>query len=268
MWWTLVMMTAGAVEPKAAYAQLPDAVGLAYTAVDVDTADGAHLKVWWLPNPKKSKRTILLVPDGTGNMGDNLDRVAALEKLGYNVVAFDYRGFGGSSAFEMNPNLYFYPHFVDDVSSMITWTSIKAGGPIDLMGWGFGAGLGLGIGWLREDVRRIVADGPFSSIDALEKVFERRDPSPEVPFAGYDKMFEPIYALDGPPHIAADSEKAVLLIGSLDDDVCTPADLAALRMKQPQVTRPVVVVPNPEHKDTFDADRDAYLAAVSAFLKK
>lgn len=265
---TIALSLAGAVEPKAAYDQLPDKVGLTFEAFDVDTADGARLHGWWIPNTNKKARTIVFVPDGTGNMGDDLARVQALATLGYHVVTFDYRGFGASSAFEMDPKMHLYPHFQDDVAAAIGWATRKAGGPVDLLGWGIGAGLGLGIGWGRADVARIVADGPFLSIEALEKTFSSWDPQPEVPFAGYEKKHEPIFSLDGAPGIAPKLEKRVLLITGSDDRICRPADLEALRAKQPNVVGGVVVVPNPERKENFQADPAAYTAAVGTFLKK
>ena len=39
--------------------------------------------------------------------------------MGYKVVTYDYRGFGESSEFEIDNNMYIYPHFQDDMKAMI-----------------------------------------------------------------------------------------------------------------------------------------------------
>lgn len=264
---SLLVPVAAAIAPKATYDALPDKAVLPYEESRVATVDGASLAAWWFANPKKTTRTVVFVHDGTGNMGDDLARVEAFRGLGYNVVTFDYRGFGASSAFEMDPNMYLYPHFQDDVKAVIAWAATKAGAPVDVHGWGIGAGLGLGIGWNMAEVAGIFADGPFASMEDLDKVFSSYDAPPEVPFAGFDKHNEPVYALEAPPTIAPKGTKRVLLVASAGDDVCSKELLGKLAKKQPKYVLDTRVLDNPGKGETFAADRTAYTALAGAWAK-
>jgi pimeloyl-ACP methyl ester carboxylesterase len=262
MSWMLLLPAALALEPKAEYTATP---ALPHEAATIQTNDGATLQAWWFPNPKATTRTVVFVSDGTGNMGDDLRRVETFLGLGYNVATFDYRGFGTSSAFAIDPGMYLYPHFQDDVSAAIGWASQRSGGPVDVHGWGIGAGLGLGIGWNRADVAGILADGPFQSMEALEKVFATYDTPPEVPFAGYDRRNEPLYSFDVAATTAPKAGKRVFLVTSDTDPVCRPEDLAVLKRKRPKNVLDVVVITNPGKVEAYAVDPAAYAAMAKRF---
>jgi hypothetical protein len=53
--------------------------------------------------------------------------------------------------------------------------------------------------WNRAEVQRIIADTPFLSIEDLDRRFSSWDKPMELPHAGYEKKFQPIYSLDQEP---------------------------------------------------------------------
>src|SRR4029453_11863141 len=74
---------------------VPSAASVLPTGKDVvlDTEDGLRLAAWYFP----AGRSAVLVCNG--NAGDRSMRVelaAALNRLGYSVLLFDYRGYGGN----------------------------------------------------------------------------------------------------------------------------------------------------------------------------
>jgi pimeloyl-ACP methyl ester carboxylesterase len=256
-----------ALNPSHDYKQLPNNLNMVYEAESVSTADGAMLQAWYFPASIKTTRLILMCHNGEGNMADYLQKVEAFTSFGYNVVTFDYRGFGKSSDFAIDENRYIYPDFQDDVKAMIDFCSKKSASQFDIYGWGMGAGLALGIGWNRNEIRRIIADTPFLSLEDLEKRFSTWDTPMEVPFAGYDKNFEPIYAFDLAPMVRKSASKSVLLIIGSNDTLFKVADMKMLQAKQPKiVAKDIYTVTNPGRIDNFLVDTEAYTNVVTTFL--
>ena len=260
----LVTAQALALNPSRTYKQRPDKFNMKYTEVKVPTNDGeATLNVWDFPAKTKTTKLVLIAHSGEGNMADYLRRVDALTNT-FNVVAFDYRGFGESSEFEIDNNMYIYPHFQDDMATMIDYCRKQHVAQFSLYGWGIGAGLALGVGYGRPEVVRIVADTPFLSMEDLEQRFSGWDAPMEVPFAGYEKRYEPISSLDGAP--GTHLQKIGLIIGSADR-LYKRADMQALQGKQKKlVDKDIYVVENPDRKDNFQVDKAAYAAKLVGWL--
>jgi pimeloyl-ACP methyl ester carboxylesterase len=266
---TMVSATAAfALNPSREYKQLPDKYNMIYEEEDVTTSDGATLKAWYFPSTgPKTTQLILMCHNGEGNMADYLRKVDQFRTNGYNVVIFDYRGYGKSSDFAIDNNMYLYPHFQDDVKAMIDFCRGKYVQAFNIYGWGMGAGLALGIGWNRLEIKKIIADTPFLSMEDLEKRFSSWDTPMEVPFAGYDKKFEPIYSLDVPPTVLKNGYKQVLLIIGSNDILFKVDDMKALQKKQPKmVAKDIYLVTNPDRLDNFIVDKAAYFKVVSDFM--
>lgn len=113
-----------AIKPVKEYITTPDSLGMNYKQQVVKTPDGYDLNTWLIkPAPSKDNKTTLVLAyaDG-GNMSYWLYHIKALTESGYTVVAFDYRGFGESSDFEINPLNLYYNEFATDLQSVLRWT--------------------------------------------------------------------------------------------------------------------------------------------------
>jgi pimeloyl-ACP methyl ester carboxylesterase len=112
---------AWALKPDRVYHYTPDSLGLAYTARLLKTPDGASINTWtYVPDAKANQHTtIVLAYQDMGNMSNFLYQAAALSKAGYQVVTFDYRGFGHSSDFVLNPSQLYYAEFAQDLRTVI-----------------------------------------------------------------------------------------------------------------------------------------------------
>lgn len=260
---SLIALQVSALNPSRTYKQRPDAYNMVYEEYKVDVSDGAKLVAWYFPATTKTTKLVLISHNGEGNMADNLRRADQFRTSGYNVVMYDYRGFGESSEFAIDNNMFIYPHFQDDVKAMIDFCRTKFVSSFYMYGWGIGAGLSLGIGYHRTEVKRIIADTPFLSMEDLEKRFSSWDTPMEVPFAGYDKKYEPIYSFDLAP--AATLEKVMLIIGT-NDILYKPADTKTLQAKQKKLVTTIYEVTNPDRLDNFTVDKAAYFSAITKFL--
>jgi pimeloyl-ACP methyl ester carboxylesterase len=263
----MVAQTALALNPSREYKQLPDKFNMKYEEFQTQTADGATLNIWYFPANVNTTRLILVCHNGEGNMADYLRKVDQFTSIGYNVVTFDYRGYGKSSDFAIDNNMYIYPHFQDDVKAMIDFCRKQFVQSFHMYGWGIGAGLAVGIGYNRNEIKKIIADTPFLSMEDLEKRFSSWDTPMEVPFAGYDKKHEPIYSLDAEPLVLKNQTKQILLIIGSNDILFKVDDMKGLQKKQPKiVSKEIYVVTNPDRIDNFLVDKAAYFSHLGTFL--
>ncbi|MCB0737864.1 MAG: alpha/beta hydrolase, partial [Bacteroidetes bacterium] len=252
----MVLCLCMALNPSRTYKQRPEKYNMKYEEHKLPTGDGdATINVWHFDAKTKSDKCMLICHNGDGNMADYLRRVDQFTGLNYNVVLFDYRGFGESSEFEIDNNMYIYPHFTDDVETVIDYCRKKYT-TFSLYGWGMGAGLALGMGYNRPEVEAIIADAPFTCLDTLEARFRTWEEPLEVPFAGYQKRFEPLFALQNAPQKNLKDIK--LVIGS-NDPIMNKADMEQLQKLQKKlINEKIYVVENPDQKDNFKLDQAAY----------
>lgn len=73
----------------------PENHGLRFEEVWITTEDGLRLNAWFFPNPA-SPRVIVWFHGNAENIGYGLDYLKALSRLGTNILAVDYRGYGKS----------------------------------------------------------------------------------------------------------------------------------------------------------------------------
>ena len=83
--------------PSRAILQTPAAAGLRFADVALRTEDGERLHGWWIPASAPVIGHVLLCHGNAGNVGDRIPHVALLSAAGFDVLAFDYRGYGRSS---------------------------------------------------------------------------------------------------------------------------------------------------------------------------
>ncbi|WP_431958379.1 alpha/beta hydrolase [Nocardia lijiangensis] len=76
--------------------QTPAAVGLDYIDLAPRTEDGETLHAWWLP-ARRPIGHVLFAHGNAGNLGDRVAIFALLVAAGFDVLAFDYRGYGRST---------------------------------------------------------------------------------------------------------------------------------------------------------------------------
>jgi alpha-beta hydrolase superfamily lysophospholipase len=112
---------AWALKPSREWAATPDSVGLAYQSLTLATPDHAQLATWVVEPAAAAPdqhTTVVLAYGDAGNMGNWVYQARALASAGYRVYLFDYRGFGHSSDFAMNPSQLYYQEFVTDLQTV------------------------------------------------------------------------------------------------------------------------------------------------------
>ncbi len=65
--------------------------------VGIDTEDGERLHGWWVPARTACRGHVLLCHGNAGDVRDRIPHVRLLAAAGFDVLVFDYRGYGASS---------------------------------------------------------------------------------------------------------------------------------------------------------------------------
>ncbi len=118
----LQTVSAWAIKPVATYWARPDTLGLKYQNLTLTTSDQVHLAAWLiapLASAPDQHTTIVVAGADAGNMASNIYPAAALAAAGYQVLLFDYRGFGHSDAFAINQNYLYYSEFTTDLRAAL-----------------------------------------------------------------------------------------------------------------------------------------------------
>lgn len=116
-----------AIKPDREYFMTPDSVGWKYQQLEIKTVDDFKLNSWiYEANPTNNKDTALILayPD-SGNMSYFVYYSSILANAGYTVVTFDYRGFGKSDDFEIEPNYLYHIEFTKDLEAVVNTISLK-----------------------------------------------------------------------------------------------------------------------------------------------
>jgi fermentation-respiration switch protein FrsA (DUF1100 family) len=92
--------------PSRAVVQSPAAACLTFADVTFATEDGERLHAWWVPARTPAIGHVLLCHGNAGNVGDRLPHIELLSAAGFDVLAFDYRGYGRSTGRPSEQGLY------------------------------------------------------------------------------------------------------------------------------------------------------------------
>lgn len=74
----------------------PARIGLPYEDLHLEASDGISLHGWYIP-AAQPHGTVLFLHGNAGNISHRLDSVRMFHRLGYNLLIFDYRGYGNSN---------------------------------------------------------------------------------------------------------------------------------------------------------------------------
>lgn len=75
----------------------PADAGLEYRELELATDDGERLHGWWVRRRAPALGSVLLCHGNAGNIGDRVAHADVLTGAGFDVLLFDYRGYGASS---------------------------------------------------------------------------------------------------------------------------------------------------------------------------
>ncbi|TVQ13345.1 MAG: alpha/beta hydrolase [Balneolaceae bacterium] len=83
----------------------PDAAGLDYEDVYLQTGDGERLHGWYVPHENR-RGTLLFFHGNAGNISGRIESIRQFNQLGLDVFIIDYRGYGKSTGRPNEKGLY------------------------------------------------------------------------------------------------------------------------------------------------------------------
>jgi len=228
----------------------PRAAGLDYEDVTLTTADNVKLHGWWVPS-RNARGTILLMHGNAGNISHRLGYLTMFNRLGYSVLLFDYRGYGKSGGHPDEEGTY-----RDAEAAWLHLAATRNVAPRDIVMVAESLGGGVAT-WLatKYPPRALVLASTFRSVPDLGAQIYPWLPVRLLARITYDNLGR-IAKVDAP----------VLIAHSRDDDVIPFAHGEALFAAAREPKQMLVLAGG--HNDGFLFTRDAWIAAVGAFLDR
>ena len=228
----------------------PRAAGLDYEDVTLTTADNVKLHGWWVP-ARNARGTILLMHGNAGNISHRLGYLTMFNRLGYSVLLFDYRGYGKSGGHPDEEGTY-----RDAEAAWLHLTANRnvAAREIVMVAESLGGGVATWLA-LKYPPRALVLASTFRSVPDLGAQIYPWLPVRLLARITYDNLAR-IARVDAP----------VLIAHSRDDDVIPFAHGEALFAAAREPKQMLVLAGG--HNDGFLFTRDAWIAAVGAFLDR
>jgi uncharacterized protein len=254
-----------ALNPVREYAHKPSDFGLNYEEVTIQTEDNLNLRGWLFSPKSTSYRMVIISHDGEGNMAKMIEIASQFTSIGFNVLTYDYRGYGESDDFNINSDFYIYAQFEKDLNAAIDYVKRyhSKNRNINLYGAGIGASMALSIGAIRCDhISKIIADSPYLTLEDIKESIKTNYGKEVLLPLGYDKLLlEPKFALAS----KGASLNGILLIAGDKDPVYTvkvTREIAKIRSK----ISTVFVVKGATIETTFSADKNEYFKQIKNFL--
>ncbi len=139
----------------------------AYRRVELEASDGVRLAAWEMRCPRGDSTGIwvLYFHGNAGNISDCVDRFRQIERLGVNVFAGDYRGFGESNGHPDEEGFY------RDAEAMAEYlTDVLHVPPHHVIVYGHSLGAAVAIGLVGHfDAACLIVEGAFTSMVDRER---------------------------------------------------------------------------------------------------
>ncbi len=229
----------------------PSQLEIPYQDVRFKNETGQTLHGWFFPGkkPEKADHTLLYFHGNAGNIGDRLDKIQLLRKLGWNIFIFDYQGYGGS---EGTPTIEGV--LTDSMSAFqyLTETKKIPNEQIVLFGESLGGAMAVDIA-NREIVGAVILESTFTSLAELAQHVYKILPDFAVP-----DVYRSVELIR---HI-----KAPLLVIHGDEDEVVPFEMGKKLYDAAPHPKKFYAIPKAHHNDTYVVGKLDYLKEIEEFL--
>jgi fermentation-respiration switch protein FrsA (DUF1100 family) len=156
-------------QPHKMIVSTPGLYGIDYQPVELKAADGTGLFAWFMPARGEAQATVLYLHGNAENISAHFANVAWMPAAGFNVLALDYRGYGGS---EGRPSLDGVQLDID--AAIRTLLERPDVDPERIIVFGQSLGGALAIHYVahstyRSHIRAIIADSAFADYRLVAK---------------------------------------------------------------------------------------------------
>ena len=179
--------------PTAEISTTPAQFQLRYQDVQFVASDGTALNGWWVP-ANRPRGTIVYCHGNSGNIGDIAYLAPQFFKRRFNVLLWDYRGYGKSSGRPSEAGLY------DDARAAYDAAAVMSGKlPIVVYGLSLGSAVAVQLATDRPAAALIV-EGAFASAADMAKRWYPSLPLDRLLSVSYDSAAK-VATLEGMPKL-------------------------------------------------------------------
>ncbi|TPG63604.1 alpha/beta hydrolase [Hymenobacter nivis] len=166
----LQTLSAWALKPSPTWWAKPDTLGLKYQSLALTTPDHVRLAAWLVApaaGAPDQHTTMVVAGSDSGNMASFLFQARALAAAGYQVLLFDYRGFGHSQAFAIDQNRLYYEEFATDLGAALAEARRRAPRQrVGILGFSMGTLLGARVA-AKDRCDFLITDGYVGNLQAI-----------------------------------------------------------------------------------------------------
>jgi len=151
----------------------PSDHGLKCDDVSIRTPDGLRLHAWFFPAAGEAAGTVLHLHGNAGNLTGHFQHVAWLPAAGWNVLCFDYRGYGRSEGRISRQGS------IADANAALDWLLARPEvdpGRIVAFGQSLGGAIGIVLTAQRPEIRGLATDGAFDHYRRIARWHILRNP--------------------------------------------------------------------------------------------
>ncbi|GMQ91069.1 MAG: alpha/beta hydrolase [Gammaproteobacteria bacterium] len=153
--------------PVKEWVTTPDREQLPYENVSLMSSDRVRLSAWYIPRAG-SHKVILFAHGNAGNISHRLDSIRIFYELGFNVLIFDYRGYGKSEGQPSEAGIY---RDIDAAWRYLTQTRKFKARQIVLFGRSLGGAVAVDLA-TRQTPAALIVESSFSSVrDMADQLF-------------------------------------------------------------------------------------------------
>jgi len=236
-------------EPESHIDATPDERGYQYEHVVLTTEDNLKLDAWYIPSPQNVGE-ILFFHGNTGNISHRFETIDILHLMGFNVLIFDYRGYGHSEGKPTEQGT-----FLDAKAAFAYMTQQRgiAANEVILFGRSLGGAIAT---WLasQTEPKALVVESSFSSLIDLG-----RQHYPLLPI-----RYITSFRYDSKEHIKKVTSR-LLIIHSTQDEVI-PINHGLTLFENANTEKEMLEISG-RHNDGFVYSGAVYIEGVRTFLK-
>ncbi len=224
---------------------VPAAHALGIVAEDVTFAapDGPKLHGWWLPAEGVCRGTVVYCHGNKGNVGQHLTWVRWLPARGFNVLLFDYRGYGNSAGEPSRAGT------IADAVAALDLALARDPDRVFVYGHSLGGAIGICATAERPAVRAVVAEGTFPSYRAAARA--------QVPLLGVLLQFL-VSSGEDPENVLDRLPPRPLLVVHGSEDRIVPLDLGEALFARAREPKSLYVAVGSGHRSPLAREGAAF----------
>jgi fermentation-respiration switch protein FrsA (DUF1100 family) len=236
--------------PSRKILQTPADAKLEFADVAFAAADGERLHGWWVPARAPSIGHVLLCHGNAGNIGDRVAHLELLSAVGFDALAFDYRGYGHSSGRPSEQGTYLDARAARD--ALLSRDGVDSSRVLYL-GESLGGAVALALA-LELPPAAVILQSTFTSVRDMARLHYRLLPPALVPDAYPSLRLIP--RLQAP---------LLILHGARDEIV--PLIHAQALLEAASTTKRLHVFPGVGHNDLITRAGTAWAQAIAAWTR-